>query len=207
MTESEWNALFHSKPSSFSFYFVACNFGSDDILRAVAVENCRIFHVSGSTLYFAKSQLSPPPASLCCQGAGYQARWASGFSLPPTSLSSLVLTAKSRFSTLLTSVGRYGFTVSQDPLSSCMVEQRGNSQTIPGFTSFPHWQTGLLAQALFKGRDLTRALSTIKLWHYLGEFLGSPNLEYTAGTVLVCTISWATNQAASADSWVGQMAG
>lgn len=143
----------------FLILLVACNFGSDDILRAVAVENWRISLVSGSTHYCAKSQLSLPLASLCCQGAGYQVRWASDFYLPPTALPLCLATVKSRFWSLLMSVS----TVSQEPLSSCIMEQSGNIQTIPGFTSFQHWQISLLAQTLIKGRELTGALRIIKL--------------------------------------------
>lgn len=55
-------------------------------LGAVAVGNCRISLICGGTYPGAKSQLRPLPASLCCQGERYQARWVSCFSLPPTSL-------------------------------------------------------------------------------------------------------------------------
>lgn len=145
LTESEWNAWFHSKLSSFSFYFVAGNFGSDDILRAAAVENCRISLVSGSTHYRAKSQLSPLPVLCAAKGQDTRPGGPLAFISHPHPSPSALLTAESRLSSLLMNVGRYGFTVRQEPLNCCMMKQSGNIQTIPGFTSFPHWQIGLLA--------------------------------------------------------------
>lgn len=72
---------------------------------------------------------------LLCAAKGQDSRW--GGSLPFLSHPYALLIAKSRFLSLLTREHRRGLSVSQEPLISGMVEQRGHPQTTPCCISFP----------------------------------------------------------------------
>lgn len=82
----------------------------------------------------AKSQLSPVPTSLCCQGAGFQVRRVSAFSLPPP-VSSWWLSPD--FCPCSQGCADVELIVSQEPLTSCMTEQRGHPQNHPKLHLLP----------------------------------------------------------------------